>query len=143
MRQVRHTLPPMHLVHSGKKKIVWRCISRLDCSRPGAIPHTCNRCGYSYTDSYTEQLWWDTEEKVAQICAEANAYIASLGLVVDPTAACWVAPEFTHGIGSSEALIRNHIWEFIDWYKENGYTNFYVVYEAHLDGWWIIVKYAI
>lgn len=110
----------------------------------GYTLHTCDRCGYSYTDSYTEQLWWDTEEKVAQICAEANAYIASIGCTVEPTAGCWDAPIYSREYQMTESRMRSLIWEGIDArISLQGLTRLYVTYEQHLDGWWIIVKYAI
>lgn len=110
----------------------------------GYTQHTCSRCGHSYTDSYTEQLWWDTEEKVAQICAEANAYIASLGYPVDPTAASWIAPQYTHWQGSSEAWLRRQIWDAISINAADGAVSQYVTYEADPDGgWWVYVKYSL
>ncbi len=113
----------------------------------GYTKHTCDRCWYSYKDSYTpvvEQEWWDTEAVVAAVCADANAYIASLGLTVDPTSPCWVAPQYTHWEGSSEAWLRNQIWGGIDWYYEEGYKSLFVTYEPDPEGGWIVyLKYQL
>ena len=114
----------------------------------GYTKHTCDRCWYSYKDSYTDPVkveWWDTEAAVAAVCADANAYIASLGLTVDPTSPCWVAPQYTHWEGSSEAWLRNQIWGGIDLYHSEGFTNMYVTYEpdpAH-GGWIVYLKYQL
>lgn len=116
-------------------------------SAQGYTKHTCDRCWYSYNDTYTpvvEQAWWDTEAAVAAVCADANAYIASLGLTVDPTSPCWVAPQYTHWEGSSESWLRNQIWGGIDWYYEEGYKSLYVTYEPDPEGGWIVyLKYQV
>lgn len=117
-------------------------------SAQGYTKHTCDRCQYSYNDSYTEPVKaerWDTEAVVAAVCADANAYIASLGLTVDPTSPCWVAPQYTDGWGD-ESWLRNQIWGGIDMYYAEGFTHMYVTYEPDPDGnggWIVYVKHQL
>lgn len=116
-------------------------------SSEGYTEYTCSRCGASYRDNYTEKLRWDTEECIRQICADMNAYIASLGLTVDPTAGCWVAPPTTRyytTIANGESAFRAEVKGWIDLYREDGFTNMYVSYELGSDGYYIVyVKHAL
>lgn len=92
----------------------------------------------------TEAASWDTEEAVAQICADCNAYIVSIGCTADPAAACWVAPQYTHWEGSSAAWLRERLIAGIDDYKANGVTALYVTYEADpRGGFQVYLRYAI
>lgn len=118
-------------------------------SAQGYTEHTCSRCGDSYKDSYTDPVRWDTEEVVARICAQGNEYVRSIGLTVDPTAECWVAPQSTTAevSGDPAAWHLNRIKEAVntlandaDWPK----TNFYITYGSNgRGGWYIYVKYVL
>lgn len=118
-------------------------------SSQGYTEHTCSRCGDSYKDSYTDPVRWDTEEVVARICAQGNEYVRSIGLTVDPTAECWVAPQSTTAevSGDPAAWHLNRIKEAVntlandaDWPK----TNFYITYGSNgRGGWYIYVKYVL
>lgn len=118
-------------------------------SSQGYTEHTCSRCGDSYKDSYTDPVRWDTEEVVARICAQGNDYVRSIGLTVDPTAECWVAPQSTTAevSGDPAAWHLNRIKEAVntlandaDWPK----TNFYITYGSNgRGGWYIYVKYVL
>ena len=118
-------------------------------SSQGYTEHTCSRCGDSYKDSYTGPVRWDTEEVVARICAQGNDYVRSIGLTVDPTAECWVAPQSTTAevSGDPAAWHLNRIKEAVntlandaDWPK----TNFYITYGSNgRGGWYIYVKYVL
>ena len=71
-----------------------------------------------------------------------NAYITSIGLVADPTCESWVAPDWTHWDGCSEAWLRADLKCAIDDYKANGYQYLYVTYEASPNGGFnVYVKY--
>lgn len=101
----------------------------------GYTTHTCSRCGDSFTDSYTEQLWWDTEEAVAAICAEANAYAEAQGAIVDPEMAqSWAAPETTRWEGSSPEWLYNDCIGRIDLHLSLGWKYAYVTYEPDPEG---------
>lgn len=118
-------------------------------SSQGYTEHTCSRCGDSYKDNYTDPVRWDTEEVVARICAQGNEYVRSIGLTVDPTAECWVAPQSTTAevSGDPAAWHLNRIKEAVntlandaDWPK----TNFYITYGSNgRGGWYIYVKYVL
>ena len=118
-------------------------------SSQGYTEHTCSRCGDSYKDSYTDPVRWDTEEVVARICAQGNDYVRSIGLTVDPTAECWVAPQSTTAevSGDPAAWHLNRIKEAVntlandaDWPK----TNFYITYGSNgRGGWYIYVMYGL
>ena len=111
-------------------------------SAQGYTLHTCSRCGDSYRDSYTDPVRWDTPERVAQVCADLNAYISSIGLTVDPNAEGWTSPQVTSYYTESE--FRSRMIEFINWYKEQGFTNLRVTYESNGDGsYTFYVKYNI
>ena len=105
----------------------------------GYTTHTCSRCGDSFTDSYTEQLWWDTEEAVAAICAEANAYAEAQGAIVDPEMAqSWAAPNYTHWDGSSPEWLYGYCIEGIDHHLSLGWKYAYVTYEPDSEGgFWV------
>ena len=108
----------------------------------GYTEHTCTRCGDSYRDNYTDPVRWDTPERVAQVCADLNAYITSIGLTVDPNAEGWTSPQNTSYYTESE--FRSRMIEFINWYKEQGFTNLRVTYESNGDGsYTFYVKYNI
>lgn len=92
----------------------------------------------------TEAASWDTEEAVAQVCADCNAYIVSIGCTADPEAACWAAPQYTHWEGSSAAWLRDQLIAGIDYYKSTGVTALYVTYEANpRGGFQVYLRYAI
>lgn len=81
---------------------------------------------------------------MAQICADCNAYIVSIGCTADPAAACWVAPQYTHWEGSSAAWLRDRLIAGIDDYKAGGVTVLYVTYEADpRGGFQVYLRYAI
>ena len=120
-------------------------------SAQGYTEHTCSRCGDSYKDSYTDPVRWDTEEVVARICAQGNEYVRSIGLTVDPTAECWVAPESTTGWfpegTDPEVWFLGKVREAVDYYAyDSDYpkTNLYVTYGSNgRGGWYIYVKYVL
>ncbi len=101
----------------------------------GYTTHTCSRCGDTYTDNYTEQLWWDTEETVAAICAEANAYAESIGFTIDAERAqSWAAPAYTHWEGSSPEWLLKDLKDCADLKLSLGWKFFYASYEERADG---------
>ena len=92
----------------------------------------------------TEAASWDTEEAVAQVCADCNAYIVSIGCTTDPTAACWAAPQYTHWEGGSAGWLRDQLIAGIDYYKSTGVTALYVTYAADpRGGFQVYLCYAI
>ena len=116
-------------------------------SAQGYTEHTCSRCGDSYKDSYTDQLWWDDEATVAAICAQGNDYVRSLGLTVDPTVGSWVAPAYTHWEGSSPEWLLGKIKETINSHANNPVqkkSRFNVTYGPAEDGgWYVYVMYGL
>ena len=91
----------------------------------------------------TEAASWDTEEAVAQVCADCNAYIVSIGCTADPAAASWAAPQYTHWEGGSAAWLRDQLIAGIDYYKSTGVTALYVTYEADpRGGFQVYLRYA-
>lgn len=87
---------------------------------------------------------WDTEDAVAQICADCNAYIVSIGCTADATAACWVSPQYTRWEGSSAVWLRNQLIAGIDYYKSTGVVAMFVTYEADPRGGFLIyLNYAV
>ena len=92
----------------------------------------------------TEAVSWDTEEAVAQVCTDCNAYIVSIGCTADPAAACWAAPQYTHWEGGNAAWLRDQLIAGIDYYKSTGVTALYVTYEADpRGGFQVYLRYAI
>lgn len=92
----------------------------------------------------TEATSWDTEEAVAQVCVDCNAYIVSIGCTADPAAASWAAPQYTHWEGGSAAWLRDQLIAGIDYYKSTGVTALYVTYEADpRGGFQVYLRYAI
>lgn len=92
----------------------------------------------------TEAASWDTEEAVAQVCVDCNAYIVSIGCTADPAAASWAAPQYTHWEGGSAAWLRDQLIAGIDYYKSTGVTALYVTYEADpRGGFQVYLRYAI
>ena len=112
----------------------------------GYTCHICQRCGYTYCDTYTEPIppsRWDSEEAVAALCAEANAYIASVGCVVDPSAGCWCAPRYTGVPGVDRTLCYQAVCSEIDTYRAEGKTHLYVYFLPYGDAFQIYVAYSI
>lgn len=115
-------------------------------SSQGYTEHTCSRCGDSYKDSYTDQLWWDDEATVAAICAQGNDYVRSLGLTVDPTVGSWADPAYTHWEGSSPEWLLKDIKDAVDYWIWNptcSMSRFNVTYGAAAGGgWYVYVMYG-
>lgn len=111
----------------------------------GYTRHTCQYCGCSLNDTYTDVLptRWDTEEAVANLCAMANAYIESVGCVVDPNSGCWVAPRYTGVKGVDQATCYYAVLDEIDTYRAEGKTHLFVYYLPYADAFQIYVAYNI
>lgn len=109
----------------------------------GYTKHTCLRCGFSYNDTYTDALpaRWDTEAAVADLCARANAYIESVGCIVDPNAESWCAPRYTGVNGVDEEICYRAVLNEIDTYWAEGKTHLYVYYLPYADAFRIYVAY--
>ena len=111
-------------------------------SSEGYTEHTCAQCGDSYRDNYTDRLpdtGWVTEEAVAQLVAELNAYAESLGFIIDPEMAqCWAADGTSTADGAGGYHSREWCWaseaEAIQIKKELGWIYYYVSYEKY-DAW--------
>ena len=112
----------------------------------GYTEHVCSRCGDTYRDNETPKLEarWDTEETVASICAEMNAYIRSLGFDNNATfAMCWAGQISTSAPTASPEWLRADLKEGIDSFAQR-YSDLYVAYvpKDNGNGFYVRLQYS-